>query len=54
MERMDNSPQFTGACLAGENAGFFPATACGNKGPWPYLAIADQLAHTVYIVGTAP
>ncbi|GJE97752.1 endoglucanase V-like protein [Phanerochaete sordida] len=31
----DGSPQFNGACLAGEHAGFWPSVGCGNKGTAP-------------------
>ncbi|OCH91482.1 hypothetical protein OBBRIDRAFT_834143 [Obba rivulosa] len=28
----DGSAEFTGACLSGETAGFWPSVGCGNKG----------------------
>nr|GAT55084.1 predicted protein [Mycena chlorophos] len=31
----DGSPQFTGACLSGDQAPLWPSTACGNKGTAP-------------------
>lgn len=31
----DGAPQFSGACLDGESAGFWPSVGCGNKGTAP-------------------
>ena len=48
----DGSSEFTGACLSGQTAGFWPSVGCGNKGEFRIISNFQRDAKILRRYGT--